>query len=146
MRLLAVATILFASSQSAWPDPLPVLRSTAYPGDVITAPMLSSVDGRTFHVGPSFATQREQLIGKMAKRTILSGQPIPTAAIREPYTVRQGKPVPVIGTVGSLIITSTAVAIESGSVGEIITARNPESGAILRGVIQPDGSLSVDVR
>jgi flagella basal body P-ring formation protein FlgA len=42
---------------------------------------------------------------------------------------------------GNITITGVAQAAESGSAGEIVSARNPDSGALVRGVVQPDGSL-----
>ena len=40
---------------------------------------------------PTILEAREALIGKVARRTLLPGQPIPVSAIRDPYLVTQGK-------------------------------------------------------
>jgi flagella basal body P-ring formation protein FlgA len=92
----------------------------------------------------AFVTDSESLIGKTARRTLLPGQPIPKVAIREAYVVFQGKTVQVIFHSGTVTITGIALALESGGAGEMINARNPDSGIIIRGVVQPDGSLRAD--
>ena len=77
----------------------------------------------------------------MARRTLLAGQPIPQNALRDPFVIRQGKTVSLIFQSGNISITGIAVALESGSAGEIIGARNPDSGMTVHGVVQADGSL-----
>jgi flagella basal body P-ring formation protein FlgA len=75
---------------------------------------------------------------------LLPGQPIPRVAIREAYVVIQGKTIPVVFQSGTVTITGVALALESGSAGEMISARNPDSGIVIRGIVQPDGSLRAD--
>ena len=92
----------------------------------------------------AFATDVESLVRKTARRTLLPGEPIPKVAIREAYIVFQGKTVPLVFQSGTVTITGAALALESGSAGETISARNPDSGVVIRGVVQPDGSLRAD--
>ncbi len=122
----------------------PVPKQVIYPGDTITEDMITLKPvAQTKGVGP-LATDVESLIGKTARRTLLPGQPIPRVSIREAYVVFQGKQVPVVFHSGTITITGVALALESGSAGEMISARNPDSGIIIRGVVQPDGSLRAD--
>jgi flagella basal body P-ring formation protein FlgA len=119
----------------------PALKVTAYPGDVITAEMVVLVPaGHQSGIG-GIVTDKESVIGKMARRPLLPGQPIPRNALREPYAVQQGKSVSIVFQSGSITISGVALAMESGSTGEMISARNPDSGVVVRGVVQPDGSL-----
>ena len=123
---------------------LPVAKRIIYPGDIITEDMISLKPvAQARGVGP-LATDAESLIGKTARRTLLPGQPIPRVAIREAYVVFQGKTIPVVFQSGTVTITGVALALESGSAGEMISARNPDSGVVIRGVVQPDGSLRAD--
>jgi flagella basal body P-ring formation protein FlgA len=117
------------------------LKVAAYPGEIITAEMVDLVPAGHQTALGSIVTDKESVAGKMARRTLLPGQPIPRNALRDPYAVHQGKTVTLIFQSGSITITGVALALESGSVGEIINARNPDSGATVRGVIQADGSL-----
>lgn len=124
---------------------LPVPNTTIYPGTVIAAEMLTA---RTFTPAaepkfPVLATPSE-LTGMMALRTLLPGQPVTPAAVRPPYTVMPGKPVPVVFVSGGLTITGSAIALQAGSAGETISARNMDSGLVIKATIQSDGTLRVD--
>lgn len=123
---------------------LPVPRVTIYPGDVIADTML--VD-RVFRSpdfeGLGFAGAREELIGKVARQTLLPNAPIAATGIREPFAVKQGQPAVVIFQSGALIISSVAVPLQAGSAGEIISLRNTEAGTTIRGVVQADGTVRV---
>ncbi len=117
------------------------LRVTAYAGDTITSEMVVLLPAGHQPVLGGIVTDKESVVGKMARRALLPGQPIPKNALRDPYIVRQGKTVRVVFQSGSITITGVALALESGSKGEIINARNPDSGIIIRGAVQADGSL-----
>ncbi len=122
----------------------PVAKRIIYPGDTITEDMITLKPAAQLKgVGP-VATDVESLIGKTARRTLLAGQAIPRVAIREAYVVFQGKTVPVVFQSGTVTITGIAQALESGGAGEMISARNPDSGIVIRGIVQPDGSLRAD--
>jgi flagella basal body P-ring formation protein FlgA len=122
----------------------PVPRVTIYPGDVIGDNLLVE---RT--LAPNALTQgrifldRKDLIGKVARQTLLPGQPIPVNAVREPQLVKQGQAVLVIFQTEDLVISSTAVPLQSGAVGDIISLRNSDSGATIRGIVQADGTIRV---
>jgi flagella basal body P-ring formation protein FlgA len=123
---------------------LPVPRGTIYPGDAIDAEALSErlFVARTVARGTVFEG-REALLGKVARRTLLPGQPIPVNAIREPFAVSQGKPAQLVFKAEGLTITSAAIALQNGSIGDVVTARNVDSGTIVRGTVQADGTLRV---
>ncbi len=133
---LAAATAFAADGEA-----VPVLRHTVYPGDIITADMIDLKQAGSLQGLGAFVTDSQNLVGKTSRRTLLPGQPIPKTAIREPYAVFQGKNVPVVFQSGTITITGIAQALESGSAGDIVTARNPNSGVVIRGVIQSDGTL-----
>ena len=123
---------------------LPVARRTIYPGDTITEDMIALKGADQIRGVGALVTDPESLIGRTARRTLLPGQAIPKVAIREAYVVFQGKTVSVIFHSGTVTITGIALALESGSTGETINARNPNSGIVIRGIVQPDGSLRAD--
>ncbi|WP_083567435.1 flagellar basal body P-ring formation chaperone FlgA [Hyphomicrobium sp. CS1GBMeth3] len=123
---------------------LPVPRVTIYPGNVITEEMLvdkafrgnaSSVQG--------IATTREMLVGKVARGTLLPNAPVPAGGVREAHAVQQGQPAVVIFQAGGLLISATAVSLQAGSAGDVISLRNTDSGTTIRGVVQADGTVRV---
>ena len=138
---LAVAGAVLADDAVA---PIPVAKQIIYPGDIITEDMITLKPATQIKGVGALVTNVESLIGKTARRTLLPGQPIPRVALREAYVIFQGKTVSVIFHSGTVTITGVAFALESGSAGELISARNPDSGIVIRGIVQPDGSLRAD--
>ncbi|WP_081717622.1 flagellar basal body P-ring formation chaperone FlgA [Hyphomicrobium nitrativorans] len=123
---------------------LPVPRVTIYPGDVITENMLSD---RPFfgaeYEGRGFAGSQGDLVGRVARQTLLPHLPIAATAVREPHAVVQGRPAVVYFQSGSLIISATAMPLQAGVAGEVISLRNTDSGTTIRGVVQGDGTVRV---
>jgi flagella basal body P-ring formation protein FlgA len=146
--LLAVAAVLVATFGSAPAmangEPLPVPRITIYPGDEISAEHLTE---RLFRAGVSsqmgFIARRDVLVGKVARRTLLPGQPIPINSVREPHTVTQGKSALIVYQADGLTITGLGVALQSAGVGDVVSLRNADSGTVIRGIVQADGSVRV---
>ena len=121
---------------------LPVPRTTIYPNETISAEHLTD---RAF-IAQSVARgsvfeDKQGIVGKVARRTLLPGQPVPVNAVREPYLVNQGKASLVVLHNGGLTITTQAIALQNGSVGDVITLRNPDSGVVIQGTVESDGTV-----
>jgi flagellar basal body P-ring formation protein FlgA len=144
LRIGAIAAFFLPGTAQASENGAAVYASVSvpvYPGDTIAAGMVELVPvSQPQRLGDSI-TDKESLIGKMARRTLLPGQPIPRSAIREPFAIQQGKTVPLIFQSGNITITGIVLALESGSAGDVINARNPDSGTVIRGTVQADGTL-----
>ena len=146
--LLALAAVMGVASVSAPAmangEALPVPRIAIYPGDEITPEHLTE---RVFRAGVSsqmaLVARRDVLIGKVARRTLLPGQPVPINSVREPHTVTQGKAALIVYQAAGLTITGLGVALQSAGVGDIVSLRNSDSGTIIRGTVQADGSVRV---
>jgi flagella basal body P-ring formation protein FlgA len=125
---------------------LPVPRVTIYPGDVIGDEQLMerAFIAHTVARGTVFDT-RQAVLGKVARRTLLPGQPIPIAGTRDPYVVAQGNMALVIFETGGLTITTNATALQNGGVGDVVTLRNVDSGAIIKGTVASDGTVRLGV-
>lgn len=123
---------------------LPVPSVTLYPNDeigeehVIDRAFIASTVTRG-----SVQEDRRTIVGKVARRTLIKGQPIPVNALREPYVVLSGKPAVVIYEEGGLTITGQATALQSGSIGDVVSLRNAESGTMIRGIVSKDGTVRV---
>jgi len=123
---------------------LPVPTITIYPGEMIQASHLTE---RLFGVASGarlpFIRSQSALEGKVARRTLLAMKPIPVNAIRDPHVIRRGSTTKIVYRAGALTITSSATALQSGGVGDVISARNNDSSLIVRGVVQADRSIRV---
>lgn len=143
--LLAVlVTIGAAGSAAAQTVTLPVPVATIYPGDQITAGMLGEKAFRASTVSGGFIDSRNLLIGKVARRTLLPGHAVAFNAIDEMDIVTRGTPVQLIFRQEGLVITAFASPLQDGSAGDIIRLRNADSGTVVTGVVQPDGTVSVN--
>lgn len=144
LGLALVAALLPATAAWARDVVLPVPRVTIYPGEVITEGMLveRSFRGRDYDK-PGLAETRDALVGKVARSTLLPNVPVSSGGIREPFTVQQGQPAVVVFTAGGLVISATAVPLQAGSAGDIISLRNQDSGTTIRGRVHADGTVRV---
>jgi len=140
--LFVLSLLLAAQPARAAELELPVPRLTIYPGDVIgddqimeRAFIAHTVARSTIHAA------REALVGKVARRTLLPGQPIPINGVRDPYVVTQGKNALVVFEAGGLTITTNAMALQNGGIGDLVTLRNIDSGTIIRGTVASDGTV-----
>ena len=140
--LIALAVALVADVACAANLDLPVPRVTIYPNETISAEQLTE---RAFVAHTvtrsSVFVDMQGLVGKVAKRTLLPGQPVPVNAIRDPYLVTQGKASLVVFENGGLIITIQAIPLQNGGAGDVVALRNPDSGVVIHGMIERDGTV-----
>ena len=137
---LSVAPVLAAANAV-----FPVPAVTIYPGDTIRDSYLVDRDFAGNPLAPrgGVIDSRVALVGKLARRTLLPGVPIPLNAITEPNAIANGTRVRVVFHQDGLMIETYAVALQAGTVGEAISIRNPDSGMTISGVVQVDGSVRV---
>jgi flagellar basal body P-ring formation protein FlgA len=139
---LAASTLAAAAPAQATNLDLPVPRVTIYPNETISAEQLTE---RAFVAHTvtrsSVFVETQALVGKVAKRTLLPGQPVPVNAIRDPYLVTQGKPSLVVLENGVLTITMQAIPLQNGGAGDIVALRNPDSGIVIHGTVERDGTV-----
>jgi flagellar basal body P-ring formation protein FlgA len=146
--IAALALIAFLTCGGAiaeqQPTHLPVPATAIYPGDVIREEMI--ID-RTFAANmpgvAAFFAARELVVGQVARRTLIPGQPIPINALEDQKVVTRGNVVKVVVEDGALSIVTYASSLQSGSAGAMIQLRNLDTGVIIRGVVQQDGSVRI---
>lgn len=143
--LLVLGSVAAGALRAAEANFLPVPLTTIYPGEAIRE---SSVVDREFPSGSSaFANgsieRREMIVGKIARRTLLPGTPIPWNAVMEPKVVSIGAKVRVVFEEGAVSIKAYGSALQSGSVGDVVSVRNLDSGVTISGTVQADGSVRV---
>lgn len=136
----AIAAAFFAVHGAALAAELPVPRTVIYPGDVITDAVLVEQDVQALANLP-VVTKRADAVGKLARRTLVPGKPIPLSAVRVADVVAQGKQYRIVFAEAGLVISSYAVALSSGGVGDVVSLRNPDSGMVVRGVVATDGTV-----
>lgn len=148
LLLLAVVLAICpaASPVMAAGLPLPVPRITLYPGDAIRADhLVERMFNPRLPARNSVYEARDGLIGKVARRTLLPGRPIPINAVRDPFLVVQGRIVLIVFQESGLTITGYAVALQSGGAGDVISLRNVDSGTIVKGAVQLDATVRIGI-
>lgn len=141
----ATVTPLRTQPAIAAPDViLTVPASTINAGDVITEDMLEE---RPFTVANAqrypMAASRSALVGKVAKRMLVAGNPIATFAVTEAKLVTRGVATTIIFQEGGLHIRGQAMPLESGVVGASVRLKNQDSGHVITGIVQADGTVKV---
>lgn len=125
---------------------LPVAAVTIAPGEAISAAMLEE---RSFPTAMAsqhrVAVSPSQLVGKIARRTLLAGNVIPVAAVREAQPVTRGIATEIRFEKGGLSITTIGVPLESAAAGAMVRLKNADSGKFVSGVAQADGSVRISV-
>jgi flagella basal body P-ring formation protein FlgA len=145
IALTAIALVM-AVSQAAMAEErtLPVPSVTIYPGDTINDSMLKD---RTFPENYRYRTavieSPRVLAGKMARRTLLPGEPIPMNAVDDPKLVTRGVQTQIMFEEGGLSIMGIGIPLQSGAQGETIQVKNVDSGRIITGRVQPDGRVRI---
>lgn len=142
--LMVIALVGMAEPCVAADVKLVVPNVTIYPGDIIAD---AQIIDRDFPMGATgkipIAEERSMVVGKVARRTLLPGKPIPLMGVRDPDTIARGGTVIAMYKAGGLTITSIVTPLRAGQVGDVIEARNIDSGQVIRGVVQADGTLRV---
>ena len=123
---------------------MPVPTITIYPGETIKEGVIETRPFSAHAIGHLPVVEDARVLtGKVARRTLLPGQLIPRNAVEEPRLVERGAPVQVVFSEDGLTIIGAASALEAGSLGERVRARNLDSGITIIGKVQADGSLRV---
>ena len=146
MRGLATVLLILASGRLATAEEkrLPVPAVAIRAGELIRDDMITERAFASSLLGVAmFIEGRQVLVGRMARRALLPGQPIPSNAVEDPWTVARGAMVKVVVEDSGLSIVTYGSAMQSGAAGALIPVRNTDTGVIIKGVVQPDGTVKV---
>ena len=137
------ATTAFASVGTR-ADTLPVPAVTIYPGDVVADDMLAD---RQYPDGTAgrfpVVAARVEVVGKVARRTLLAGRAIPNNAVADPDLVTRGNAARAVFGNGGLSIETVVMPLQNGALGALVQARNTDTGRVVVGTVQADGSLKI---
>ncbi len=142
--LSTVAAVLALAAPAAASQFVPVPAVVIYPGDVIRDGMLAEVEMPDDFAGRAAAVlDRNALVNKTSRRTLLPNLPIPKNAIGEPKVVSLNAMVRIVYAEAGLTISTYGSALQSGAVGDVIPVRNLESGVTVSGTVGGDGAVHV---
>ena len=153
-RRLAIASYLPIACYSAfvaWAEPqpnarwgasatnttIPVPSVVIYVGQILID---DNIKEKIYHGQPKtnespIISNRDDMIGKLAVRTLLPGHPVRKDDLRSAYSVFQGRVASIMFENRGLSISGYGMPLQSGSVGESVDIRNPQTGIIVRGKV-----------
>lgn len=141
---LLICTGAFHHALASGIRSLPVPTGTIYPGKTIDASQLTQ---RQFQTTANslmgIATEAGEITGKEARHRLPAGKPIPLSALQTPLAVRRGATAVASFEDAGLAISSPVTILEDGAAGDMIDARNPSTGAIIKVVVLPNGGVTV---
>ncbi len=121
---------------------VPVPRAVIYGGQTISDADLveKSFSQETLNAA-GFIAARADAVGRVARRALLPGQPIPEGWTKAADVVKQGRAAKVVVEDGELSIVAIAIPLQSAAPGEVVSFQSPDGGAVLKGIAQDDGSI-----
>ena len=126
---------------------VPVVAVTLYPGDTVTANMVTERPMSVADVERgAFARYKADIVGKAVRHILIADQPVPLNAVTEATVVAKGVATRVHLTEGGLTISGFAMPLESAGAGAIIRLKNIESGQVIVGVVEPNGSVRINMQ
>lgn len=143
---LLTAVGMLAALQAAQAEVLGkavVPTEVIYPGDVIGARQLEEVDVTNPNLAGDYAKSIAEVSGFVSKRTLLPGRTVPLSALRQPFAVTRGSNARLVMSIGPMTITAAGTPLDDGAIGEVVRARNLDSGIIVSGTVLENGTIRV---
>jgi flagella basal body P-ring formation protein FlgA len=144
--IASVLSLTAAASATAQGPVALVPTRIIYPGEVISQEQVEEVEVTNPNVSGGYVSDRSEVEGMISKQTLLPGRTIPIAVLRAPFAVTRGASVRLVFTIGSMTISAAGTPMQDGAVGDVIRARNIDSGVIISGTIMRDGTVQVMAR
>ena len=140
---IAIAGMVMPAAADAGMGYAVVPTTIIYPGDTISSAQLQEVEVTNPNLAGDYAKSISQVEGLVSKRTLLPGRTISVSALREPYTVTRGANIRLVFQLGQMTISAAGTPLEDGATGQMIRARNMDSGVIVSGTVLADGTVHV---
>jgi flagella basal body P-ring formation protein FlgA len=142
-RVFAAWTLGLAALPAAAADQvLPVPVATIYAGDVIKPTMLrDQTFPENYRPRQPIVDSAARAVGKIARRTLLPGETIPSIALEEAKLVTRGAPTVIVFEEHGVTISTQGTALANAAVNEPISVRNTATGRVVQGIVLPDGRV-----
>lgn len=85
-----------------------------------------------------------EVVGRLAKKTLLAGQPLLARNLDLPLAIKRNQVVSVEVSVGGVLIQGRARALTEGRVGDPVMCANVDSKQQFQGVVRKDGVVVVE--
>ena len=124
-------------------EPVPVPNVVIYPMDRITPDMVGIASLLPPVPASSYYMTKQEIVGKVARQTLLPNRPIPIVALMTPRLFPQGARVRIVFNESGINASAVGLALEPGSEGDRVRVRNADSNLVIVGRVVADGSVVV---
>jgi len=140
---IAAAALGFCAALAQAQNTAVIPKQVIYPGEIIASEQVDVVAVTNPNLAGGYAQTKEEVVGMVAKRTLLPGRTIPVHGLREAFAVKRGTSVRLTFAIGNMLISASGTPLTDASVGEIVKVRNIDSGSIVSGTVMADGTVQV---
>lgn len=123
--------------------PVLVARRSLRRGEVPLAADFDRSRRRVPGLAAEFVAEPDALGGQRLRRAIAAGEPLATAMLESPPLVRRGQSVTAVTRAAGIEVRLSAEAMANAAAGDRLRLRNPTTGRLLDGTVQPDGTVEV---
>lgn len=140
---LAVAAMALGAGSALAQNTAVIPKQVIYPGETIASEQVDVVAVTNPNLAGGYARTKDEVVGMVAKRTLLPGRTIPVHGLREAFAVKRGSSVRLTFSIGTMLISASGTPLTDASVGEVVKVRNIDSGSIVSGTVMADGTVQV---
>jgi flagella basal body P-ring formation protein FlgA len=126
----------------AWADAI-VAAANLIPNRALSARDLTRGRVDMFAATGGVLTDEKDVEGKILRAGLQVGAPILSAMLDLPISIHRGQRVVLTATDATMVIKTTAVALEDGRVGDNIAVQNPDSQKTVRATVTDDGGVAI---
>lgn len=112
-------------------------------GTVLTADDLRVERWPTVRARAEHASEAAPLLGRVLRRAVAAGQPVPAADTAALPAVAAGSNVTVVMEAGGLSLSMQGIALAAAQPGERVAVRNTGSGTVVQGTVEGPGRVRV---
>jgi flagella basal body P-ring formation protein FlgA len=123
--------------------PVLVARRSLRRGEVPLAADFDRSQRRVPGLAQDFAAEPEALAGQRLRRPLAAGELLATNMLERPPLVQRGQSVTAVTRAAGIEVRSSVEAMASAAAGDRVRLRNPATGRLLDGTVQPDGTVEV---
>jgi flagellar basal body P-ring formation protein FlgA len=143
--ICVLAPLTCASTALADVMALPVPLRTIYPKDELRASDFGTKDYEVNEVvRRNYLTSTSQLGQLVAVHALPAGRPVQLKSVKRMADVRKGEQVVAHYVGGGIAIQGILIPEQDGIVGDVLRAKNPETGVSVLVRVTPDGLLAVE--
>ena len=124
---------------------VPVPARPLAAGQVIAASDLELVSWGDRRLPANAIRDAGEMIGQTPRRPLQQGGLVTSADLKRPVVVARGAQVVIVMSMQNMRLTARGQALDEGAVGDTVRVVNPQSRAVVSGVVREDGHVDVIV-